>query len=109
VKIEIEGATREEVLARDLGVPGGQQLGCLGAVDTVRVFGKVAFLGNGIEATKQRQSFVGGKCHDVALALQRPELEGQASAQGVGGRDHLRAWQAGSLCELLDAESQEVR
>src|SRR5215210_2868845 len=43
VKIEIEVATCEEVLARDLGVPGGQQLGCLGAVDAVRVFGKMSF------------------------------------------------------------------
>src|SRR5258706_9775529 len=109
VEIESEGGTRKDFFLSYLGVPGGQKFVGLGAVDAVGVLREVAFLGDGVEATEQCQSLVGGKCHDVALAFQRPEFECQASAQGMRSWDHLRAGQARGLSQLLNTKPKEIR
>src|SRR5215217_1138560 len=109
VEVEIKGGAGEELFTSDLSVPSGQELVGLGRVDTMGVLCEVALLGYGVESAEQCQSLIGDERHDVALAFQRPEFECQAGAQGMGGRDHLRAWQCGGLSELLNAEPQEIR
>lgn len=108
MKIEVEGRALEELLASDLGVPCGEEFRGLAVVDPVGVFGEVAFFGDDIEAAKQRQPLVGDEGHDVAFALQRPELERQAGAQSVGCRDHLRSGKASSLSEFVELKAEEV-
>jgi hypothetical protein len=47
--------------------------------------------------------------HDVTLALDRPQLEGQGRPQGVAGGNHLRAREPRGLGELGEVEANEVR
>jgi hypothetical protein len=55
------------------------------------------FLGVALSPQNSASPLVGDQRHDVALAFDRPQLEGQRSAQRVGGRDHARAGKLGGL------------
>ena len=67
-----------------------------------------ASLGHGVEAAEQGEAGIGDECHDVALALDGPQLEGESGAQGMAGRDHARPRQCGMLGECLDIEADEI-
>ena len=77
-------------------------------VDAGGVLGEVALFGNDVEAAKQRQPLIGNQRHDVALALDGPELEREAGAEGMGGGDHLGAGELGRLCEGLKRKAAEL-
>ena len=51
---------------------------------------------------------VGNQRHDVALALDRPELERQCGAQCVAGRDHARAREFGAVCQGVAVETDQI-
>src|SRR5262249_58201569 len=51
---------------------------------------------------------VGDECHDVALALDRPELERERCEQSLQGRDPLRARQLGALDQRPGIEANEI-
>lgn len=72
------------------------------------MLGEEASLGDGVEAAEQGEAWIGDERHDVALALDRPELEGECGTQGMAGRDHARSGQRGMLGERLDIEADEI-
>lgn len=45
----------------------------------------------------------------MAFSLNGPEFEGEAGAQGVGGRDHARARQACGNGQMLEIELDQIR
>ena len=92
----------------DLLVPGGQKAGRFAVVDAGGILREVAFLGEGVQAGKQRQALIGHQGHDMALALDGPELERQASAQGMLGRDHLGTGQARGAGQLLGLQAHQI-
>ena len=63
------------------------------------MLGEEALLRHGVEAAEQGEALVGDEGHDMALALDRPQLEGEGGAQGMLGRDHARAGQLGGVGE----------
>jgi hypothetical protein len=77
VEVEVERLTSHEVLSGQLVVPKSEQARDLRRNDARGVFRQEAFLGHGIEPAEQGQSLVGDQRHDVALALDRPQLERQ--------------------------------
>src|SRR5271170_2777537 len=79
MEIEVEGIAAEEVLALDELMPGSEEACVLGRVDSGRVLGEEALLGDGIQSCKQGQSFVGHQGHNVAPALDAPEFECETS------------------------------
>ena len=108
MKVQVEGLSGKEFCAVDLIVPGGQKARRLAVLDAGGILREVAFLGEGVQAGKQRQALIGHQGHDMALTLDRPELEGQTSPQGVLGRDHLGAGQARGACQLLGSQAHQI-
>ena len=74
MEIKVEGLARKELIAGDLLMPRGKDLGGLSVIDPGRVFRKVTLLRDGVKAGKEGQPFVSHQRHDVALALDGPEL-----------------------------------
>src|SRR6266508_195533 len=109
VEIEVEGIAGKEVLPFHELMPGGEQTGILGGVDTRGILGKKALLWNGVESCEQGQAFVGHQGHDMAAAFDAPELECKASAQGVLGGDHPGTRQASSAGQLVQLQANQVR
>jgi hypothetical protein len=108
VEIEVEGVTGEEVLALHELMPAAEQAGILGGVDARGILREIALLGYGIESREQSQAFVGHQGHHVAAAFDAPELEGQAGAQGVLGRDHPGARQMSGASQLVEPQANQV-
>ena len=109
VKIEIEGLPRKDRLAADVGMPGGQQSHRLRVIDATGVLRQKALLRHDVEAGKQAKPVVGHQGHHVALAFDRPELQGQRRPHGMTGGDHLRARQPGVLDHAVEIEPDQVR
>ena len=61
-----------------------------------------------VEAGEQGQALVGHQGHDMAFALQRPEFEGQAGAQGMGRGNHFGTRQAASLGQSLHRQAGQM-
>ena len=93
VEIQVERAGIEERLARQLRMPGAEQIERTPVLEARGVFGQVALFGHHVQAAEQCQALVGDQGHDVALALDGEQLERQAGAQSVFGGDHLGARQ----------------
>jgi hypothetical protein len=89
-------------------VPAGEQAGDLARGDARGQLGEEALLGHGIEAAEQSEALIGDECHDMAVALDRPELEGERGPQGMLGRDHARARQGGMAGERGGVEADEI-
>jgi len=89
-------------------VPAAQQLHDLLPGDARGVLREKASLRHRVEAAEQRQPRIGDQGHDVALALDGPELEDQGGSQGVGSRDHARAGQLGRRGEGVDPEPDQI-
>jgi len=77
VKIEVERFAPQESGSGKLFLPGSEQPGGLGVTETGGVLREIALLGNGVETGKKSQALVGRQGHDMALAFDRPELQGQ--------------------------------
>src|SRR5207237_4800265 len=77
-------------------------------VDARGVLRQVALLWRDIEAREQRESFVGHEGHDVALALDGPELEREARAKRMSSRNHLGTGQSRRGRELLNGEPHQL-
>src|SRR5262249_24610422 len=86
----------------------GEQLRHLLRCDARTVFGEEAPLGHGVEATEQSKSLIGDQRHDVAFALNRPQLERQGGAQRMVRGDHAGAWQLGIHGQRLTIETDQV-
>jgi len=108
VEVEIERRPGEELLRCRLAVPGREELGRLGVVDAGGVLCEVALLRDHVEPAEEPQAFVGDQGHDVALALDRPELERERGPQGMPGGNHPRARQARRLGQGLDLEADQI-
>jgi hypothetical protein len=76
--------------------------------DARRVLRQEAPLGDDVEAGEQPQSLVRDLGHDMAAALDGPELECKHRAQRMAGRDHLRTREARSLGEFVEIEGDEA-
>src|SRR6516165_8038769 len=85
VKVEIEGLTREDRLSSEQSMPAGEQMLDFPRGDPGGIFGQKALFGHGVETAEQRQPLVSDQRHDVALALDRPQLESQRGAERVFG------------------------
>src|ERR1700752_1905085 len=83
MEVEIERRTSQHGLPGQLTMPQRQQPGDLLRGDARGIFRQIALLGHGVEPAEQRQTVIGHQRHDVALALDRPQLEGQRRAQGM--------------------------
>jgi hypothetical protein len=90
-------------------MPGGQQPHRFRVIDATRVLGEEALLRKDVEAGKQAKPVVGQQGHHVALAFDRPELQGQRCPHGMPGGDHLRARQPGVLDRAVEMEPDQVR
>ena len=112
MEVEIEGLPCKQVLAPGAAepfMPCGEDLRRLRVADARGVLGQVALLRGRVEPREQRQSLVGDQGHDVALSLDRPELERQRRPQGMRRRDHLGAGQLGGLGNPVEAQAYEFR
>src|SRR5258708_34269739 len=94
MKIQIEGLCGQEFASLDAVVPSSQEPSRFAVIDSARVFRKIAFLGEGIQAGKQCQPFIGDQGHHVAFSFNRPELERQATWQGMIGGGSSTSWEA---------------
>jgi hypothetical protein len=89
-------------------VPGAEQ-GCDFLRGNARgILRQEALLRDDIEAREQAEAIVGNERHDVALALDRPELKGEGGQQGLQSRDHTGARQLGAFGQCLRIETNEV-
>ena len=109
MKVEIERRAREEGVAGHRGVPRRQEVRRFPGIDARRILGEIALLGRDIDPGKERESLIGHQGHNVALALNRPELEGQTGAQGVRRRNHLRPGQPGAFRQGVQVQANEIR
>ncbi len=71
------------------------------------ILAQETLFGADIQAGEQGQTFVGYQGHDPALMFERPQFEGQASTEGMSGRNHLGARQARGLGQLLDGQADQ--
>src|SRR5215467_2161608 len=108
VEIEIEGLALKNAFAAELSVPGAKQLCDLLRRDARGVLGQETLLRDSIEPAEEAKPFIGDQCHDVAFALDRPQLEGECGKQPLERRDHLRARQLGTLGERLGIQAHEI-
>jgi len=108
VEVEVERGPGEEIGPREVGVPGGQEPERPRVVQAVGVLGQEALLGADVEPREQTQPLVGHERHDIALALDRPELQGQPGAEGVGRGDHPGPGQAGRRGQPRHVEAHQV-
>jgi hypothetical protein len=95
VKIEVERLAWKEPMAIQLLLPTGEQPRGFGGVEARGVFLEMALLGDGVEPSEERQALVSEQSHDVAVALRGPELQSQASLQGMFCGNHLGAGKVG--------------
>src|SRR6266852_1540541 len=89
VEVEIERLAGEQVFSGELRVPHGEQPRHLLRGDARGVFRQEALLGHSVEPAEQCQPLVGDQRHHVALAFNRPELEGQRGAESMRGPGSL--------------------
>src|SRR5712664_3136339 len=108
VEVEIERLAGEQVFSGELRVPHGEQPRHLLRGDARGVFRQEALLGHSVEPAEQCQPLVGDQRHHVALAFNRPELEGQRGAERMRGRDHARAGQLGALRQSIAVEAHQI-
>ena len=93
----------------ELVLPGAEQAQGVAAFEAMGVLGEVALLRDRVEPGEEREARVGGEGHDVALALDGPELEREGREQRLGCGNGLGAWQRGGGRELRDREPDQVR
>src|SRR5258708_28644784 len=72
------------------------------------MLGQKALLWHGAEAAEQAESGVCDEGHDMALALDRPELECEGGAQGVLCGDHPGTGQLGLVGQGVDSQADHV-
>ncbi len=108
VEVEIEGLRGEDVVAGDLVVPPREQALDLAGRDARGMLGQKALLWHGVEAAEEAEPGVCDEGHDMALALDRPQLEGDGGAQGVLCGDHLGTRQLGLVGEGVDCQADHV-
>jgi hypothetical protein len=77
-------------------------------IDPRRVLGEVALLGGDGEPGEEGQPLIGHQRHDMALALNGPELEGQGGPQRVAHGNHPRAGQARGLGHRVQLQPHEA-
>jgi hypothetical protein len=109
VEVQIERLRGQQLLAQGLLVEGGHQRQGLLMRDPAGRLRQEALLGDGVQPGEQRQPGVGHQRHDMALALEGPQLQGQARAQGMGRGDHLGAGQAADLGQHVQVQSGQQR
>ena len=63
-------------------------------VDARGVSRQVGAFGNNVDSCEQRDGLIGHQVHDVAFAFGADEFQGQETADGLGGGNHLRTGQA---------------
>src|SRR6266581_9339045 len=90
MEIKIERQAGQDVLSGDLCVPSRKQTRDMFGGDARGIFRQEALLRHSVEATEQGEALIGNERHNVALAFDRPQLEGQRGAQRVGSWDHAR-------------------
>src|SRR5258707_15586755 len=98
MKIQIEWFSGQEFASLDAVVPSSQEPSRFAVIDSARAFRKIAFLGEGIQAGKYCQPFIGDQGHHVAFSFNRPALERQATPQGMIGGGPPIPWQPNGLC-----------
>ena len=110
VEVEVEGAPGKSVVAGDRAAcQAASSREVMRVIDPRGIFRQVALLGDGIEAGEQGQALVGDQRHDVALALDRPELEGQAARSAWPAGIILRAGQPRGLGQRVEVEPHQIR
>src|SRR5258707_3926235 len=72
------------------------------------MLGQEALLRHGVEAAEEAESGVCDESHDMALALDRPQLEREGGAQGLLCGDHLGTRQLGGVGEGVDSKADHV-
>ncbi len=63
-------------------------------VDARGVSRQVGAFGNHVDSCKQRDGLIRHQVHDMALTLGAAEFQGQETADGLSGGNHLRTRQA---------------
>ena len=84
--------------------PVAHQQRIAGRIDAATVLGEIGTLGDDIQAGEQGQPFVEHRTHDMQVALGAKQLEGEQTAQGMSGRDHLRAGQSAAANDAIEVE-----
>ena len=107
MEIEVEGSPREQLGLGGARLPGGKHCFRHGVLHPGGVLGEIALLGGDIESGEQRQSLVGDQRHDMALALDGPQLERQAGAQRVRRRNHLGARQPRGAGQRIEVKTSQ--
>ena len=89
-------------------MPGAQELTGLGVMDAGGILRQVTLLGERIQSGKQGQAFVGNQRHHVTMALNRPQLQRQASPQSVLWGDHLGSRQMSGLDQCAQFQTHQM-
>ena len=108
VEVQVEGRAGQEGFPGQVGVPAGQQAGDFLRGDARGIFRNKALFRHGVEATEQTEALIGDQGHDVAIALDGPELERQRSPQRVAGGDRAGAGQLGALGQCIAIQPDQV-
>ena len=72
------------------------------------MLGQEALLRHGVEAAEEAEAGICDEGHDMALALDRPQLEGDGGAQGVLCGDHFGTGQLGGVGEAVYSQADHV-
>jgi hypothetical protein len=108
MEVQVEGRAGQEGFPSQVGVPAGQQAGDFLRGDTRGIFRKKALFRHGIKATEQAEALIGHQGHDVALALDGPELERQRSPQRVARGNRAGARQLGAPGQCIAIQPDQV-
>jgi hypothetical protein len=109
VEVEIEGIAMLQAAAAHGLEPGWHPFRITGRSDAATVLGEERALGDDVETSEERQSFVEHMAHDVAVPCVAEELEGEQRAHGAGGRDHGGAGELSATKNGVELARYEIR
>ena len=78
-------------------------------IDSRGIGRQVGAFGNHVDSGKQRDGPIRHQVHDVTFALGADQLQGQETADGLGGGDHLRTGQARRGDDRLEIDAIQQR
>ena len=94
MKVQVERGAMGQAGRPDLIQPGFHEAQADLVVDARGVGRQVGAFRDNVDACKQGDGAIRHQVHHVAFALGADQFQGQETADGLGGGNHLRTWQA---------------
>jgi hypothetical protein len=108
VEVQIKGTAPAEAKASHSIKPKPKHLRVADGIDPATVSGEKGALGRTVDSSKKGEAFVEHIAHHMRVAGVAKEFQSKERTHSMTGRDHLRAWKASFLEQLIEGDLSHI-